>query len=103
MQLYVKNNNGEKIILDVVEPTRRKLANRIGYEFRLGNDYYTVNDVIAEKSSNDTASGAVIGGLLGLLGGGLGVLIGGVAGGLIGGLRDEEELKAVQRFNNSKA
>ena len=102
MQLFIKNRNGKKIILDVTASTRRQLANRIGYEFYIGNNYYSVQQVFAEKSSNDTASGAVIGGLLGLLGGGVGVLIGGIAGGLIGGIRDDNENKMINRFNRSQ-
>lgn len=102
MQLVVKNRNGDKTILDVTASTRRQLADRIGFEFYIGNNYYSVSQVYAEKSSNDTASGAVIGGVLGLLGGGIGVLIGGVAGGLIGVLRDDEEIKLINRFNKSR-
>jgi outer membrane lipoprotein SlyB len=103
MQLYVVNRKGEKNILDISASTRNELARKIGYEFLVKNEYYDVNDVKAEASSSDTASGAVIGGILGLLGGGIGALIGGVAGGLIGGIRDEEENKLIAHFNRSRA
>jgi hypothetical protein len=102
MQLYVINNVNEKVILDIKAPTRWELANKIGQEFFVENEQYTVNDVIAESSNSDTTGGAIIGGLLGLLGGGIGILIGGVAGGLIGGIRDNDEKEVIEKFNNSK-
>lgn len=102
MRLFVKNRQGKKIILDISASTKKQLASKIGYEFYVENEYYSIHDVKAESSSNDTAGGAVIGGLLGLLGGGIGVVIGGIAGGLIGGIRDEDENKMVKNFNNSR-
>ncbi|MCT4636577.1 MAG: hypothetical protein N4A72_02620 [Bacteroidales bacterium] len=103
MRLFVRNINGEKVVLDISASTRKQLASKIGFKFYVKGEPYTVDDVVAEPSSNDTAGGAVIGGLLGLLGGGVGVLIGGVAGGLIGGIRDEDEKKSINHFNNSIA
>lgn len=102
MQLFVKNRFGKKIILDVTAPTRRQLASKIGNEFYVGNQYYNINQVAAESSSNDTAGGAVLGGLIGLLGGGIGVAVGGFLGGLIGNARDTEEQKKVNLFNQSR-
>ena len=102
MRLYVEDEYGNKIPLDISARTRRELANKIGRTFYIGNKRYSVNNVYAEPDNNDTAAGAVIGGILGLLGGGLGVLIGGAAGGLIGGIRDNEEKDKVSQFNNSR-
>lgn len=102
MQLFVKDRNGKKIILDVSAPTRRQLASKIGTEFYVGGQYYNINQVIAESNSNDTAGGAFLGGLIGLLAGGVGVAIGGVFGGLIGNARDTEEQKKINLFNESR-
>jgi uncharacterized protein YcfJ len=101
MRLFVINQLGEKIILDVTAPTRFELALKIGKAFSVNGEDYHIKDVRAEQSNNDTTGGLIIGGLLGILGGGLGVVIGGVAGTLIGGIRDNDEQKAVDNFNNS--
>lgn len=103
MQLFVKDNFGKKIVLDVTSPTRTQLAYKIGYEFYVGNYYYNVNQVFAESSSNDTAGGAAIGGLVGIIGGGIGVAVGGLLGGIIGKLKDIDERNDVTRFNKSLA
>ncbi|MBE7630469.1 hypothetical protein [Tenacibaculum piscium] len=102
MRLFVRNRQGKKVILDITANSKRELARKIGYNFYVENQHYSIRDVQAESSSNDTAGGAVIGGLLGLLGGGIGVVIGGIAGGLIGGVRDEDENKMIRNFNNSR-
>jgi len=102
MRLFVINRQGKKVILDIKARTRRELAGKIGYNFYVQNQQYSIQNVKAESSSNDTAGGAVIGGLIGLLGGGIGMAIGGLAGGLIGGKRDEDENKMVRNFNNSR-
>lgn len=102
MQLFVKDKNGKKIILDVTAPTRRELSFKIGTEFYVGKQYYTINQVIAESNNNDTAGGAALGGLIGLLGGGVGVAVGGFFGGLIGNARDTEEQKKINQFNRSR-
>ncbi len=102
MQLFVKDRFGKKIILDVTAPTRRQLAFKIGNEFYVGDQYYHINQVTAESNSNDTAGGAVLGGLIGLLGGGVGVAVGGFLGGLIGNTRDTEEKKKINQFNQSR-
>lgn len=80
-------SRGEKEVLDISPETRQHLAQKIGFEFSVKGEYYTIDNLNAESSSNDTAGGAVIGGLLGLLGGGTGVIVGGIAGGIIGGIR----------------
>ena len=102
MKLYVIDRHGEKVGLDITANSRRDLAIVIGSKrFTVDGTYYTVDDVYAESNNNDTAGGAVLGGLLGLLGGGVGLVIGGVVGGLIGSSRDQEEMKKIQHFNNS--
>ena len=67
MRLYVVNRNNQKVIIDITAPTRASLATRTGYQFYVGSKLYTVYDVHAESSSNDTAAGAVLGGLGGWL------------------------------------
>ncbi len=101
MRLYVVNKLGKKVILDVIAPDRKQLASKIGQEFSVKGFWYSVNDVFAESSGNDTAGGAIIGGLLGLFAGGVGVIIGGVAGGVIGGIIDENEQENINHFNKS--
>ena len=92
------------MILDLKARTRRELARKIGsISFVTDGEYYDVNEVWAESSSNDTAGGAALGGLIGLIGGGAGVVVGGILGGLVGGLKDQEEKKMVQQFNSSMA
>ena len=102
MQLFVEDRFGKKIILDVTAPTRKQLSYKIGTEFYVGDQYYHINQVVAESSSNDTAGGAILGGLIGLLGGGVGVAVGGFLGGLIGNARDTEENKKINLFNQSR-
>lgn len=102
MKLFVRNNNNQKIYLNLTAPTRTQLANKIGGEyFYLGNRRYNVRKVFAENDSNSTATGAVVGGTIGAFGGPLGLLIGGLVGGLIGNGTDESENNRVRRFNRS--
>lgn len=103
MRLFVCNQNNQKVYLDVTARNRKELASKIGFSFMVLREYYNVNNVFAEASSNDTAAGALIGGLIGLLGGGIGVLLGGVAGGLAGNTKDDQEKRLVYHFNQSTA
>jgi uncharacterized protein YcfJ len=102
MRLFITNRQGQKVILDIKANSRRELAAKIGYNFFVKHQQYSILNVKAESSSNETAGGAVIGGLIGLLGGGIGMAIGGIAGGLIGGKRDEDENRMIHNFNNSQ-
>ncbi len=103
MKLYVKDpDTGEKIFLDRSALTRHELALQLGSTaFNVNDKYFSVNNVLAEKSTDSTAMGMVIGGLLGLLGGTPGVLLGGVIGGALGNSGDSEEKKKVDLFNGS--
>lgn len=105
MKLYVrsKQNPKKKIYLRVSAKTRRQLAQKIGYHFQVNRMPYSINEVYAESSSNDTAGGALIGGLIGLLGGGVGVALGGLAGGIIGKAKDDVDKKEINHFNRSRA
>ena len=57
------------------------------------------NDVIVEAETNFTAGGAVVGGLLGVLGGPIGIVLGGTIGGLLGANADSEEQKRLRQFD----
>tara|TARA_B110000240_G_C13253298_1_gene348425 strand:- start:170 stop:529 length:360 start_codon:yes stop_codon:yes gene_type:complete len=103
MKLYVKDpSTGEKIFLDRISATRHELTLQLGSTaFNVNGRYFSVDDVLAEKSSDSTALGMVVGGLIGLLGGAPGVLIGGAIGGALGNSGDSEEQKKVDLFNGS--
>lgn len=109
MRLFIRgcNNCQRPIYLNVVEPTRGQLANRIGYYFQVecphcrGDVQHSVNDVFAEPDPPATPAGAIVGGVIGLIGGPIGMLIGGGLGTLWGANVDEEERRRVDRFNGS--
>ena len=103
MKLFVRDSNNRKIYLNLLANSRDELAFKIGYEwFNLRGETYHVNDVYAESDSSNTAGGAIIGGLIGLLTGGAGALIGGMLGGVIGNSSDNEDLQRVRAFNASR-
>ena len=103
MKLFVIDNNETKIYLRKIANTRFELANKIGgTKFTLRGRRYSVNDVKAEAESSDTAAGAILGGLIGLIGGPIGVLTGTTIGGLIGNSSESEENKQVRTFNRSR-
>ena len=69
---------------------------------------YTPIDVCAESSEINPAGGALIGGLVGLVGsaisavsGGIGVIVGALAGAAISNSSREKDEQAVRRFNSS--
>jgi len=107
MRLFVQCKScNSRIYLNITAPTREGLADKIGgHEFEIRCPYckkytpYTVNDVFAEKTLPATPAGAIIGGLVGLVGGPLGMFIGGTLGTLWGANADEKERKIVNGFN----
>jgi DNA-directed RNA polymerase subunit RPC12/RpoP len=108
MQLYLHCPNCDrKIILKSEAKTRHELAIQFGNSFFITcphcqhQSLYNVQNVFAETDQKIAATGAIIGGLIGLIFGPEGALIGSAIGGAGGLARDEEEKKAVQRFNNS--
>jgi hypothetical protein len=103
MKLYViDKTSNEKVYLNTTSPSRLHLAETIGNQwFELQGQIYHVHEVIAEKESNETTAGAIIGGLIGLLGGPYGAVIGGLVGGAIGNENDKPEKKFVEFFNES--
>lgn len=86
MKLYVidKNNNA-KVFLRAAAPNRQVLVQKLGGKvFKANGITYNVNEVVAEKGSDNTSLGMLVGGVIGALGGGPGVAAGGVIGALIG-------------------
>jgi hypothetical protein len=84
-------------------PSKRELVNQIGgHKFTINDVQYTINDVKAEPSNENTSVSMVIGGAVGLLAGVPGVIAGGVLGGLLGNGKDKKELLKVEQFNRSK-
>ena len=64
---------------------------------------YSVYDVLAETSSENTLPGLILGGVLGLLAGPTGALVGSTIGGTLGYNSDENERRIVDNFNRSRA
>ena len=103
MRLYIKNREGQKIYLRIKARTRSELRRQLGRDsFTIRGVKYQISDVYAERSSNSTLTGAVIGGMIGVLGGPVGVAIGATAGGFLGNNDDDKENGIVRRFNQSK-
>ena len=109
MRLFIKSCNhcGKRIYLSVIVANRRQLATRIGHSFEIRcphcqeYSFHTVDEVFAEPNPPSTPVGAILGGLVGLIGGPLGMLIGGGLGTLWGANADEEEAKRADIFNRS--
>ena len=102
MKLFIKNKQGVAIQLATIAPTRFELANLIGSQwFIVNNETYHVNQVYAVTTSNKTAAGAIVGGLIGLLLGPEGLIIGGALGGVLGNSDDQTDIRRVKLFNQS--
>lgn len=109
MRLFIKKckNCGQKIYLNVFAHTREELRRKIGDPFEVkcnhcGHiDTYWADGVYAEEGPPSLPAGAIIGGLIGLLGGPLGLIIGGGLGALLGANADENEGRMVRGFNRS--
>lgn len=103
MKLFVLNkvDNG-KVFLKVVAPTRESLARQLGgTAFNANGVTYHVNEVVAEKGSDNTSLGMLVGGIIGVLGGGGGVVAGGLIGALLGQEQDKKDEAEVAEFNRS--
>lgn len=105
MKLYVTNKiDGTKVFLRNVAPTRKSLAQQLGGTTFIANGAaYSVNEVVAERGTDNTALGMLVGGLIGALGGGGGVAAGGVIGAILGKEQDKKEEAEVAEFNGSFA
>lgn len=108
MKLFVEEKvggrkTGKKLFLDKVASTKLELLELLGSkDFFIGNERYYINQVQAQKSSDNTAMGMVLGGVLGLIGGAAGVAAGGAIGGLLGKDSDIKAQEKVEKFNGSK-
>lgn len=104
MKLYVLDKRtNQKTYLRVVAPDRIQLSRILGApRFLIGKNIYTVYDVSAEPSSDSTAVGGFLGGLIGAVGGAPGVFIGGLLGVLIGQNQTNKENKEAEIFNGSR-
>ncbi|MBR7781859.1 hypothetical protein [Undibacterium luofuense] len=105
MKLYVLDKKGNgKIFIRSVARSRPALAQKLGGNMFMSNGVtYDVNDVFAEKGSDNTALGMLVGGVIGALGGGPGVAAGGFIGALLGKEQDKKEDAEVAEFNGSTA
>jgi uncharacterized protein YcfJ len=103
MRLYVINHKGDKIYLNIVAHSRKELAGKMrNRRIVVQGRVYDVNQVIAEDESDNTASGAIVGGLIGVLGGPIGILLGALGGGVIGNNMSTSETAQVEYFNTNK-
>lgn len=105
MQFYVIDDQEHKLYVTFPRPIENR--EDIPYYFEIFcqhcgvNKNFSRNDVIVEAESNFTAGGAVVGGLLGILGGPIGLVLGGAIGGLLGANADSEEQKRLRQFDQS--
>lgn len=103
MKIYIEDKETkEKIYLNVKANTRSELAKQLGSKrFKAKNKMYYVNQVRAERGSDNTSAGMILGGVLGLFGGPVGMAVGGALGTILGKEQDQKELKEVEEFNRS--
>ena len=107
MRLFIRrcNHCGRRIYLSIIASSREQLADRITYSFEIqcphcrNYSYHTVEDVFAEIGASSVPPGAILGGLIGLVGGPLGALIGGALGAGAGAGADNTDRERVRRFN----
>jgi len=102
MRLYVLcPNTLQRIYLDSVVEYRSQLAPwftlNCPHEHGVQHEYNN-NDVIPEPEGGMLTSGAVVVGLVGLLGGPIGIILGGASGATLGASAEEEEQRRIRRF-----
>lgn len=108
MRLYVFDKNGKKITLSLRANSRSELFYLLGGgHFNFGDgEIFSVNQVRAERDSENhlnAAVGGILGGLVGILAGPAGVVIGAGIGGALGNNKDLTEQASIDNFNNSSA
>ena len=105
MRFFVVDGNNHKIYVTFSKPIETRAD--IPYYFTIFcqdckiDQNFSSNDVQIEADTNSAAGGAVVGGLIGVLGGPLGILIGGTIGRLFGANADSEEQNRIRRFEQS--
>lgn len=103
MKLFVHGPGNQKVYLSVTALSREQLMHQLGSKrFQVMGNIYNINQVFAEVSDDNISAGALVGGLIGILGGGAGILLGSAVGGLIGNESDNIEKERVLLFNSSK-
>lgn len=100
MRLYVTcPNDQQKIYVDI---KAKHQIHIIPFDIECPYDgeihHYTKDDVEAEPKLGTVAGGAIVGGLIGLLGGPIGVILGGAAGAMLGANAEDEENRNVREF-----
>lgn len=103
LKLYVvKRGSKDKLHLTAVAPTRAELAIQLGSPvLDIAGERYSVKEVFAEKSTDNTSLGMLVGGFIGALAGGVGIAAGGAVGAILGKEKDKEEQALVEQFNKS--
>ena len=103
MRLYVKDpETRARVHLQIVARNRQELVAALGDNtFEVQGKKYSVDEVMAESSSDNTAISALIGGVIGMIGGGAGIAVGGLLGGIIGKSQAEKENAEAEAFNRS--
>jgi len=101
MRLVVYNQNQE-ISLNIKAYSRGHLFEQLGsMTFFIDNFQYSINDVVALPDKTNLTGGAILGGLIGLIGGPAWILGGTFLGGIIGNNEDQKEEYRVEFFNSS--
>lgn len=109
MRLLIPKCNicNEKIYINIIGETRQELVSKVGHNFKVKCDacnninYYSVYDITAEKGISRTPTGAILGGIIGIIGGPLGIILGSGIGTLLGGASDINEKGRIDNFNQS--
>lgn len=104
MRLYViEPESNQKIYLKLVAESRNKLADLIkGNTFHVNGCSYKVEDVMAEPDHYSLTTGAVVGGLVGILVfGAIGLGAGAVLGNRFGNRKFDKDRIAADMFNKS--
>jgi hypothetical protein len=110
LRVYCQNSScRNKIYLNSQAQNRAQLARGWGLNFSIQcpkcghTSRFNCNQVVAESIKENTAGGAALGGLIGMLGGPPGAIIGAFFGGLVGSSSDDKEQIKARRFNQSTA
>lgn len=106
MKLYVICRNcREKVYLKFTNPVYTRSDIRDGFYVLCPKcnfkEFFSNRGLYAETDASDATSGAIVGGLIGLLAGPEGAIIGAGIGSVIGAGAREKDQNAVRRFNQS--
>lgn len=105
MRLFVKCPSTKKrIYLSINVESRRDLPKRFSIKcpYESAHHEYKRIDVCAEPEKGTQVGGALLGGLIGLVGGPLGLVIGGLAGAFLGDRIEKSEASEAHAFNQER-